>query len=150
VHGWGLHHRHYNSTPVKEIHESLTDCAVQMAQTCWCAHIMRYWTFRSNAHIKLKSLLATMAAMQCCAHYRQAILLLLVHCTQPGVLHRLRDRLFQASGHEVLSVRIEDKAPSDFLTPGIGPEACGDCPAQRAGWHNTLPCQPAGRHGGSG
>jgi hypothetical protein len=75
---------------------------------------------------------------------------LLVHCTQPGVLHRLRDRLFQASGYEVLSVRIEDKAPSDFHTPGMGPEACGDCPAQRAGCHGKVSSQPAGGHGGSG
>jgi hypothetical protein len=29
----------------------------------------------------------------------------------------LRDRLFQAAGYEVLSVRVEDKAPSDFQTP---------------------------------
>jgi hypothetical protein len=31
----------------------------------------------------------------------------------------LRDRLFQASGYEVLSVRVEDKAPSDFQTPSF-------------------------------
>jgi hypothetical protein len=31
----------------------------------------------------------------------------------------LRDRLFQASGYEVLSVRVEDKAPSDCHTPSF-------------------------------
>jgi hypothetical protein len=31
----------------------------------------------------------------------------------------LRDRLFQASGYVVLSVRVEDKAPSDFQTPSF-------------------------------
>jgi hypothetical protein len=31
----------------------------------------------------------------------------------------LRDRLFQAAGYEVLSVRVEDKAPSNFHTPSF-------------------------------
>jgi hypothetical protein len=44
-----------------------------------------------------------------------------VRAPDGSVVHRdgttaLRDRLFQVSGYEVLSVRLEDKAPSDFHT----------------------------------
>jgi RAP domain len=45
-----------------------------------------------------------------------------VRAPDGSVVHRdgttaLRDRLLRAAGYEVLSVRLEDKAPSDFRTP---------------------------------